>query len=64
MPYDQSGPRVFFCADPSGPSSSRTLRYFARAVTPGTYAWEPAIAESRSQEGRASLTAASEVVIR
>ena len=64
MPYDQSGPRVFFCADPSGPSSSRILRYFARVVTPGTYAWEPAIAESRSQDGRASLTASSEVVIR
>jgi hypothetical protein len=64
MPYDQSGPRVFFCADPSGPSSSRILRYFARVVTPGTYAWEPAIAESRSQDGRASLTAAGEVVIR
>ena len=64
MPYDQTGPRVFFCADPGGPSPSRILRYYARVVTPGTYIWEPAIAESRSQDGHASLTAASEVVIR
>lgn len=39
------------------------LRYYARVVTPGTYAWEPAIAESRSQEGRAAHTAAGEIVI-
>jgi hypothetical protein len=64
MPYDQTGPRVFFCADPSSPTSSHLLRYYARVVTPGTYAWEPAIAESRSQDGRASLTAPSTVVIR
>jgi hypothetical protein len=64
MPYDQTGPRVFFCADPSTSTASHVLRYFARVVTPGTYAWEPAIAESRSQDGRASLTAASTVVIR
>jgi len=64
MPYDQTGARVFFCADPSGASPSRILRYYARVVTPGTYAWEPAIAESRSQDGRASLTEASTVVIR
>ena len=40
------------------------LRYYARVVTPGTYAWEPAVAESRSQDGRASLTPARKIVIR
>ena len=64
MPYDQSGPRVFFCADPSSPSAAQILRYFARVVTPGTYVWEPAIAESRSQDGLASRTAAGVVDIR
>jgi uncharacterized protein YfaS (alpha-2-macroglobulin family) len=64
MPYDQSGSRVFFCADPVDGRGSVVLRYYARVVTPGTYAWEPAIAESRSEDGRASLTAGSEIVIR
>jgi hypothetical protein len=63
MPYDQSGSRVYFCADPTARRGSVVLRYYARVVTPGTYRWEPAIAESRSQDGRASLTAAGEVVI-
>ena len=64
LPYDQSGARVFFCAEPDSRHPILLLRYFARVVTPGTYAWEPAIAESRSQEGQASLTAAGEIVIR
>jgi uncharacterized protein YfaS (alpha-2-macroglobulin family) len=64
MPYDQSGPRVFFCADPGSTSAARVLRYFARVVTPGTYVWEPAIAGSRSQDGLASRTSAEVVDIR
>lgn len=63
LPYDQSGPRVFFCAEPNTMTGGYQLRYYARVVTPGTYAWEPAIAESRSQEGRAAVTTASEIVI-
>ena len=64
MPYDQSGPRVYFCAAPRRDVGTVTLRYHARVVTPGTYAWEPAIADSRSQEGSAALTAAGQIVIR
>ena len=63
-PYDQSGARVFFCAEPTAKLRTVPLRYYARVVTPGTYAWEPAIAESRSQEGHAALTSAGEIVIR
>ena len=62
-PYDQSGPRIFFCADPDARHPTVTMRYFARVVTPGTYVWEPAVAESRSQAGHASLTAAGTVVV-
>jgi uncharacterized protein YfaS (alpha-2-macroglobulin family) len=62
FPYDQSGSRVSFCAEP-GRLHTAILRYYARVVTPGTYAWEPAIAESRSHEGQAALTASSEIVI-
>ncbi|HXI82349.1 MAG TPA: Ig-like domain-containing protein [Verrucomicrobiae bacterium] len=64
LPYDQSGSRVFFCAEFSPQQRILTLRYYARVVTPGTYAWEPAVAESRSQDGQASLTPASEIVVR
>lgn len=64
LPYDQSGPKVFFCAEPTSRQRTVVLRYYGRVVSPGTYAWEPAIAESRSQEGRAALTPAGEIVIR
>jgi len=64
MPYDQTGQRVSFCAEPTPTQRILFLRYYARVVTPGTYAWEPAIAESQSQEGRAALTAPSTITIR
>ena len=63
-PYDQSGPRVFFCAEPTAKQRTTVLRYYSRVVTPGTYAWEPAVAESQSQSGSASLTPAGKIVIR
>ena len=64
MPYDQSGSRVSFCAEPTSTQRILVLRYYARVITPGEYAWEPAIAESRSQEGKAALTAPTTVTIR
>ena len=64
MPYDQSGSRVRFCAEPTPSQRELVLRYYARVVTPGTYAWEPAIAESRSQEGWAALTAPMSITVR
>ena len=64
MPYDQSGARVFFCVEGTPQQRDLTLRYYARVITPGTYAWEPAVAESQSQDGRAALTPATEIVVR
>jgi hypothetical protein len=64
MPYDQTGSQVSFCADPTPTQRVLVLRYYARVITPGTYAWEPAVAQSRSQEGRAALTPATTVTIR
>ncbi|HEX5822986.1 MAG TPA: alpha-2-macroglobulin family protein, partial [Candidatus Limnocylindrales bacterium] len=64
MPYDQTGSRVSFCAEPTPTQRTLVLRYYARVVTPGNYAWEPAIAESQSQEGRAALTPATTIAIR
>ena len=52
-----------FCAEVGRDRSAR-LRYLARVVTPGTYAWEPAIVESRSQEGQAAFTTTGQLVIR
>ena len=63
FPYDQSGPRVFFCAAPDPRYPTIHLRYVARVVTPGTYAWEPAIAASRSHAGQAAMTSAGTIVI-
>jgi hypothetical protein len=64
MPYDQSGSRVLFCAEPTTTQRDFVLRYYARVVTPGTYAWESAVAESRSVEGQATLTAPTTIVVR
>lgn len=63
-PYDQSGPRVSFCADPGHGRRELTLRYVARVVTPGTYAWEPAISLARNRTDVATLTPATTLTIR
>jgi hypothetical protein len=63
-PYAQVGQRVSFCAERGKAATVVHLRYFARVVTAGTYAWEPALAESRSVAGRAALTSATVVTIR
>ncbi len=63
LPSDEAGARLMFCAE-VGRDRSAHLGYLARVVTPGTYAWEPAIVESRSQEGRAAFTTTSQLVIR
>jgi hypothetical protein len=46
VPWRVVGQRVDFCvtADPKVPT--QTLRYLARAVTSGTYRWEPAVLQS------------------
>jgi hypothetical protein len=63
LPYDQSGPRVFFCVEPTSTRRTFTLRYVARVVTPGTYVWEPAVAQSVGGEAIANLTAATTLTI-
>jgi hypothetical protein len=64
LPYDQSGSRVFFCVEPTSTRRTFTLRYVARVVSPGTYAWEPAVAQSATDEDVANLTPASTITIR
>ena len=64
LPYDMSGPRVSFCAEPSAKQRTVLLRYYARVVNPGTYAWEPAVAISRSQADAAARTTAGTITIR
>ena len=62
-PEEQAGQRVVFCAD-AGPKPSVHLRYVARVITVGTYAWEPTIVESRSAADEAAIVPLGEVTIR
>ena len=64
LPYDTSGPRVSFCAEPTKQARTVELRYYARVMTPGMYRWEPAIAPSRSEAGLAAQSQAGSVAIR
>ncbi len=64
MPYAQTGQRVMFCAEPTARSRTIRLRYYARVITPGTYAWEPAIVESRTGADRVAVTPEGKVTIR
>ncbi len=60
-PYAIDGQLVSFCVAPDGPARAR---YFARVVTPGTYAWEPAVIDSGVRELGSAQSAAGTVVIR
>jgi hypothetical protein len=64
LPYEQTGQRVFFCAEPSAKDRTVDLRYYARVVTPGRYVWEPAIVQAAGAPDRAALTAPGAVTIR
>lgn len=59
-PYAIVGQRVMFCAGPS----SRPMHYLARVVTPGTYAWEQAVAQSAGRGDRVAVTPATTITIR
>ena len=64
-PYSQVGQVVTFCADRGARKTATVhLRYFARVVTTGSYAWEPTVVTSRTRTGRAALTKGSVVTIR
>jgi hypothetical protein len=62
-PYDETPERVTFCADRPKGSNVVHLRYYARVVTSGSYAWEPAIARYSSGSTRAAITPAGDVTI-
>ena len=63
-PYEQTGQRVYFCAEPTKKQRTVHLRYYARVVTPGTYRWEPAVVQVPGTSDRAALTSAGTVTIR
>lgn len=63
-PFAVVGQRVMFCAEPTKKERTVRLRYYARVITPGTYAWEPAVVESRTRPDRAALTPRAAVRIR
>lgn len=62
-PWVISGQRVVFCASPGSARPPR-LVYSARVVTPGEYAWEPAVMQAARGPESAALTAPGRIVIR
>jgi hypothetical protein len=63
-PYAEAGQRVYFCAEPTSTSREAHLRYYARVVTPGDYAWEPAVVDSQAGPDYAAVTPQIEIKIR
>lgn len=63
LPWVISGQKVVFCASRSSARPPR-LVYYARVVTPGTYAWEPALMQSRRATESAALSEPSRIEIR
>ena len=64
FPFAQTGQRVSFCAENQSKDHVADLRYVARVITPGTYAWEPAVVESRTSANHGALTGSGTVTIR
>jgi len=63
-PYLIAGQRVAFCASPDPKRSYIAMRYYARVVTPGTYMWEPASAQSGVAPESITLTPATGIELR
>ncbi len=63
-PYAVEGQRVLFSISPTTKQRSFTLRYLARVVTAGSYAWEPAIIQAVAASQSVNLTAGGMVEIR
>ncbi len=63
-PYLIAGQRVAFCATPDPRRSEIRMRYYGRVVTPGTFAWEPATAQSTIAAESLSLTPATTIELR
>jgi hypothetical protein len=62
-PLAIDGQRVTFCVYRDERRPVQTLRYEARLVTPGTYAWEPTVVQSTEAPELRRLTAGSTVVL-
>jgi alpha-2-macroglobulin len=63
-PVAVAGQQVSFCAERPARGNTVRLRYYARVISPGTYTWEPAIAQSPFRPDSAALTAATKIRIR
>lgn len=63
-PFEIEAQRVSFCVEPSKPGRSVKMRYFARVVSPGEYAWEPAVIQSTAAAESLNLTATGRVTVR
>ncbi|MEI7742458.1 MAG: Ig-like domain-containing protein [Chloroflexota bacterium] len=62
-PWRLSGQRLDFCVTPDPIQRTWTLHYAARVVTPGTYAWEPAVLLSGLASGVGIVLTTPDVVI-
>ena len=63
-PYLIAGQRVAFCATPDPRRTEIRMRYYGRVVTPGTFAWEPATAQSTIAAESLTLTPATTIELR
>jgi len=64
-PWNVQGQRLDFCLQRHDDTTREvTLRYVARVVTPGTYAWEPAVVQSPLETGVGAVIPATTVTIR
>ena len=63
-PSEVDGQRVEFCAGYDPKRTEYTLRYVARVVTPGTYAWEPAVLQSMADPSVGVVLAPTSITIR
>ncbi len=62
-PDDVTGQRVSFCVVRDPRQSVQELRYVARVVNPGSYAWEPAMLQSMAVPDQGLATPAGTVLI-
>jgi alpha-2-macroglobulin len=62
-PWRISGQRVDFCVTNDPKTPLHHLRYVARVITAGTYAWEPAVLQSSVIPERGIVLPSSEVLI-
>ena len=63
-PWDIEAQRVSFWVVPTALKRSVEMRYFARVVSPGEYAWEPAVIQSTAAAESINLTAMRRITVR